>query len=264
MSFFVSHLSSSPDEEEDDDEEEEHDEEEDVLHGLAEAEDAALHVSDLLPLLMGSHSFLPWLQQSHFTWFLSFFGRNTACFFVLGLIEALLFPLPLFFWGSLFEAFSFPVNSVTDTPNFFSTEAIMSFLEVSSRFFSVKNKRLMESSSSSLGKKSFTVRLSPFPRILVLLHITVWYFSVSSLRNIRLHRSHSSDFPLFDFLSKLFGRICALVLLSFSSVLRLMFGLGDWLSIFASRQICKCGTWAQLNLISQLTAVPDWELCNSL
>jgi len=71
MSFFVSHMSSSPDEEEEDDEEEEQDEEEDV-QGLAEAEDVALHVPDMLPLLMGPHSFPPWMQQSHFTWFFSF------------------------------------------------------------------------------------------------------------------------------------------------------------------------------------------------
>ena len=264
MSFLISHPSSSPDDGEEAEEEEEQDEEEDeqglgLRLGLAEADDVALHVSDFLPLLIGSHSFLPWMQQSHRTWLLSFFGRNSAFFFVL--IGVALFRLLLFFWGSLSEAFSLPVNSVTDTPNSFSTEAIISCLEVSSRFFSVKNKRLMESSSSSLGKKSFTVRLSPFPRTRVLLHITVWYFSVCSLRNNLSHRSHLSGFPLLDFASKLFERICALVLLSCSPVFRLMFRLGDWLSMFGSSEICKCGTtsWI-LSVNSQLSLIGNYVI----
>ena len=68
MSFLISHPSSSPDDGEEAEEEEEQDEEEDEQGlglGLAEADDVALHVSDFLPLLIGSHSFLPWMQQSH-------------------------------------------------------------------------------------------------------------------------------------------------------------------------------------------------------
>ena len=185
-----------------------------------------MHTLDSLLSLIGPQSFLPLVQQSHLTWFLSFFCAETACFFVLT-TEVAIFPFRLFFGGSLSEVFSFPLNSVTGTPSFRSTEAMISSFVLTSRFFSVKNKRLMGSSSLSLGKNSFTFRISPFAKVLLLLHITVWYCRVWSLRNIRPHRSHSNCFPILGFLSKSLGRSCAFVLLSCSSVLRLMLRTGD-------------------------------------